>query len=100
VVSSTAWGAQRIEELLHQSLGRAVFSAGNGEVEVYEIALPAWTGRPLAELLAGTDVLAVAVTRAGRSRIPEPALVLEEGDVLYVSATRSGIEALRGRVQG
>ena len=46
VVSSTAWGAQRIEELLYQPLGRAVFSAGNGEVEIYELVVPeAWNGR-------------------------------------------------------
>ena len=41
VVSSTAWGAQRIEELLEQPAGmRPVLSAGNGEVEVYELACP------------------------------------------------------------
>ncbi len=36
VVSSTSWGAQRIEELLYQPEIRTVFSAGNGEVELYE----------------------------------------------------------------
>src|SRR5258708_8171606 len=49
LVSSTAWGAQRIEELLYQHYGRSVFSAGNGEVEVYELAVPgARCGRALA----------------------------------------------------
>ena len=96
VVSSTAWGALRIEELLHKPLGRAVFSAGSGEVEIYEMAVPpAWSGKSLADLVAGTEARPVALTRSGRSRIPVLDVVLEEGDVLYVSATRTGIEALR-----
>src|SRR5512134_4057435 len=53
-VSSTAWGAQRLEELLESRRVRPVFSAGNGEVELYELDVPdAWDGRPLADLLAG-----------------------------------------------
>src|SRR5512134_2053234 len=54
MVSSTAWGAQRLEELLESRRMRPVLSAGNGEVELYEIDVPdAWDGRPLADLLAG-----------------------------------------------
>ncbi len=99
VVSSTAWGAQRIEELLYQPEGRAVFSAGNGEVEIYELAVPAgWAGRPLGELLPPTDCVAAAVTRAGRSRLPAADFLLEAGDIVHVSATLPGIEALRQRL--
>lgn len=98
VVSSTAWGAQRIEELLYQPLGRAVFSAGNGEVEIYELVAPeTWRGRDVGTLLAGTEAMAVAVTRAGRAMLPTPALTLDTGDILHVSATLPGIEALRER---
>ncbi len=98
VVSSTAWGAQRIEELLYQPLGRAVFSAGNGEVEVYELVVPeVWRSRLVGDLLAGTEATAVAFTRAGRSMLPTPDVVLAPGDILYVSATLGGIEALRDR---
>ena len=57
MVSSTAWGAQRMEELLESGRMRPVLSAGNGEVEIYELAVPeAWRGRPLAELRAGRRV--------------------------------------------
>ena len=98
VVSSTAWGAQRIEELLYQPLGRAVFSAGNGEVEVYELVVPErWRGRLIGDVMAGTEAVAVAFTRAGRSMLPAPDLVLEPGDLLHVSAMLAGIETLRER---
>jgi trk system potassium uptake protein len=39
-VSSTYWGAQRVEELLTNPLYKTVYSAGNGEVEVYELIVP------------------------------------------------------------
>lgn len=98
-VSSTAWGAQRIEELLHHPHGRSVFSAGNGEVEVYELGVPeAWGGRTLGELLPREACLPVAVTRAGQAILPVGEVRLEAGDVLHVSATFAGIEALRKRL--
>ncbi len=51
-VSSTFWGAQRVEELLINPSQRVVFSAGNGEVEVYEISIPdAWNEHTLGELM-------------------------------------------------
>src|SRR5262245_22645490 len=49
-VASTAWGARRMEELLHQVQGKTVFSAGNGEVEVYELPVgEEWYGVALGE---------------------------------------------------
>jgi trk/ktr system potassium uptake protein len=100
VVSSTGWGAQRIEELLANPAGRAVFSAGNGEVEIYEVVVPAgWAGRPVSELLQGGDCVAAAVTRAGRSMLPTPEMLLEAGDVVHASATREGMDRLRRLVE-
>jgi len=99
VVSSTGWGAQRIEELLANPAGRPVFSAGNGEVEIYEVVVPAgWAARPVSDLLQVGDCVAAAVTRAGRSMLPTPEMLLEAGDVVYVSATPEGMDRLRRRV--
>jgi trk system potassium uptake protein TrkA len=99
VVSSTGWGAQRIEELLHAVAFRALFSAGNGEVEVYELEVPAaWAGRTLDELISGTASIAVAVTRGGRAELPEASTLLRDGDLLLVSARVDGIEELRRRL--
>jgi trk system potassium uptake protein len=99
VVSSTSWGASRIEALLQQGSVRAVYSAGNGEVELYEIPVPeTWRGRPLAELLSGGGAAASAVTRSGHALLPASDLRLEPGDVVLVSATLPGLEALRERL--
>lgn len=100
VVSSTGWGAQRIEELLLNQSFHSVYSAGNGEVEVYEFALSSkWNDKTLADLLRNIpDLLPTALTRAGRAVIPGPDTSLETGDLLSVSATMEGIKALSERL--
>jgi len=100
VVSSTSWGAQRIQELLVDPSYRTIFSAGNGEVEIYEMMIaPGWDGKPLGELLQGNPAcLPVALTRAGRALLPNHETVLVAGDLLNVSATFSGIKALRSQL--
>lgn len=99
VISSSAWGAQRLEELLYGAEIRVVFSAGNGEVEVYELEIPAsWRGHTLQELLSGAQCLPVALTRAGQALLPGHDTLLEECDVIHVSATFEGIESLRRRL--
>ncbi len=99
VVSSTTWGAQRIEQLLIHGAARSVFSAGHGEVELHELTVPrAWSGR-LVSLLVGEGSLAVALTRGGRASLPGPDTPLETGDVLHVSATPEGLAVLRRRLE-
>jgi trk system potassium uptake protein len=96
VVSSATWGAQRIEELLYSHDLRAVFSAGNGEVELYEFRIPAaWNGRSLNALLPEAGCCATALTRAGRALLPLPESVLQTGDIVLLGATLDGVEAVR-----
>jgi trk system potassium uptake protein TrkA len=100
VVSSTSWGAQRIEELMINPSLHSVYSAGNGEVDVYEFALPSqWNGKLLGDLLQDIPgLLPAALTRAGRAVIPGPDTSLETGDLLSVSATIKGIKTLSTRL--
>lgn len=101
VVSSSSWGAQRIEELLEPGGMHTVFSAGNGEVEIYEILVPAsWAGRQAQDLLEPHMGVVVSVTRAGRATLPTAESRLVAGDVVHISATLDGIEAIRKRLQG
>ena len=100
LVSPSVWGAQRIEEMLGGGQLRTVFSAGNGEIEVYEFTVPeAWHGKHLTELLYNGHCQPVAVSRAGRAMLPSPSLPLEPGDVIHISATQEGIETLRKRLE-
>jgi trk system potassium uptake protein TrkA len=100
IVGSTFWGAQRVEELLVNPLQKMVYSAGNGEVEVYELQVPEeWNGHSLGKLLDPLEqCYPVALSRAGRAILPEAGLKLQTGDLLNVSSTFEGIGALTDRL--
>jgi len=99
-VGSTYWGAQRVEELLMNPLQKMVYSAGNGEVEVYEVLISdEWNGRTLGELLEPLKgCYPAALSRAGRASLPEAGIKLQTGDLLNISSTFEGIGALMARL--
>ena len=100
VVSSTSWGAQRLEELMYHSEARTVFSAGNGEVEVYELTIPKeWNGKTVDQLIPCDDCKPIAITRAGQAFLANTSSVLQSGDLLSVAATFDGIEETRKVLQ-
>jgi trk system potassium uptake protein len=99
-VGSTSWGAQRVEELMMYPTQRMVYSAGNGEVEVYEVQIPEeWNGRTLGELLEPLEqCFPVALARAGRSTLPDRKATLQAGDLLNFSSTFEGMRAMMARL--
>lgn len=101
IISSTAWGAERMQELLIDPSFRAVFSAGNGEVEMYEMYISEkWDGMTISNLLDGCgELVCSAITRGGRAQLPSPNTQLQKGDVLTVSATLEGVKSLRAKLQ-
>jgi trk system potassium uptake protein len=100
IVGSTSWGAQRVEELLMNPSQKMVYSTGNGEVEVYEVSIPEeWNGRTVGELLEPLrQCYPVALSRAGRAALPDQGTKLQTGDLLNVSSTFEGIDALAARL--
>lgn len=101
VVSSTAWGAERIQALLAARDPRALFTAGQGEVQLFELSIPkTWSGRTLGELLDQVECVAVAHTRAGCARLPSLDARLATGDLLHVGAGRQAYATLQARLRG
>jgi trk system potassium uptake protein TrkA len=101
VISSTSWGAQRVEELLYDEDFYSVFSAGNGEVEIYEFKIPqAYEGKTLRELINDGKCVPIAITRSGRAEIPNLDMILQSEDIVHFSATFEGINHLRARLEG
>jgi len=99
VVSSSIWAAQQTEEFLCQAPSRTLFSAGSGEVQIYELIVPeGWQGRSLRDLLSDVQCVAVALVRGGQAALPVAEMKLETGDLLYLSATAEGMEVLRSRL--
>jgi trk/ktr system potassium uptake protein len=95
-VSSTTWGAQRIEERLYEAEVRPVWSSGDGTVDLYELVVPErWQGRLLREVLPGAPNVVVAFTRAGQPMPSPHEIPLEAGDVIYLSPAPEGRETLQ-----
>jgi len=99
VVSSTQWGAQRMEELLTADALRVLHTAG--EITIYELTIgEKLQGRTLQTLLADCTCIPVALIRAQGAVLPDPTMELAAGDRLQVSTTLAGSETLRQRLQG
>lgn len=99
-VSTTLWGSQRIEEMLETPNLRAVFSAGNGEVEVYELIVPeAWNGVAFGDLATDIECAPVSLATGGRAALLDAESRLHAGAVLHVAATFEGASALRARLE-
>lgn len=98
-VSSSRWGAHRIEQLLLHPGMQSISSAGNGEVQVYELTIPLeWSGRVLSELVPMEHSIPVALARNGRGILPRLETLLEPQDILQVSSTPEGVRILRQRI--
>jgi trk system potassium uptake protein TrkA len=81
---------------MYHSEARTVFSAGNGEVEVYELAISKeWDGKAINALIPCDDCRPIAITRAGKAFLANKDTVLQDGDLLSVAATFDGIEETR-----
>lgn len=99
VVSSTSWGSQRIEELMTDTDMRTVFSAGNGEVEIYELPIKnSLNNLKISDLITCTTCNPLAITRAGKASLPDMDTVVQSGDILTVAATMDGIQSTRANL--
>jgi trk system potassium uptake protein len=97
-VSSTTWGAERIEELFSLTGLHRVWSSADGAVEMYELVVPDTAdGHRVGELCPGGECIVVALTRNGHAEAPAQETCLEKGDVIYLTVTPAGREALRRR---
>lgn len=99
-VSSSSWGAQRIAQLIFHPGIHSVYSAGNGEVQIYEIIInDEWHGHKLAELVPSKEAITVAIGRGGRASLPTPDTILQVHDILQISATDEGAALLQRRLR-
>lgn len=95
IISSSSWGAQRIEELLYPGITQPIFWAGNGEVKVYEFTIrDEWDSHILSDLIPQDGCALVALTRAGHAVLPGWDDTVHTGDVIMVSSSMRGWQEL------
>jgi trk system potassium uptake protein TrkA len=99
VVSSTVWGAERIETLLHHPEEQSLLSLGAEEIEVFELRVSGdWAGRTVRELLSGLEAVPVTLTRAGIAELARPESRLAAGDLLKVATAAGCLAELQARL--
>jgi trk system potassium uptake protein TrkA len=94
-ISSTAWGAERIVEVVtHNDLDVLnVFS--DGGTTMVRVELPArLNGHHVAQMNIPGEVSVTAITRNDHTYIPVPGTEFQEGDVLYLTVIPSAMTRL------
>jgi trk system potassium uptake protein TrkA len=103
-ISSTAWGAERIREVLTHSELDARGTFGNGEVSLITLdAAPALIGRMVNAIVVPGEITVVAITREDKAFIPVLGTEIREGDLLHfavLAASMDRFEQLLGIGEG
>lgn len=89
-LSSTTWGIKRAADLLTYTPLDAVFSFGNGEVELVKLEVPSLiAGRRVNDLTVLGDIHVVAIERGNKTILPTGGTVFQRRDILYIAAAIS-----------
>lgn len=94
-ISPVAWGVGRLAELLVLVDVGSITTLGAGQVDLIEVVVPALLGdRPIGELEMAGEIRAAAVTRAGRTFVPDSATRLHGDDIVVLAVSGGGAERL------
>ena len=86
-LSSTTWGIKRAADILTYAPLDAVFSFGNGDVELVRIEVPSLVaGRKVNDLTVLGDIHVVAIERENKTILPTSGTVFQRRDILYIAA--------------
>jgi trk system potassium uptake protein TrkA len=95
-VSTTAWGIQRMSELLGYSPLNWLTSIGSGEVDLVEAEVPhLLAGRTVQQLTIPAEAQVAALSRAGTTFLPTLGTVLEKGDILHLVILASSADRVK-----
>jgi trk system potassium uptake protein len=103
-ISSTAWGAERIREVLTHSELDAHGSFGNGEVTLHTLeAPPVLVGRTVHHVVVPGEVVVISITREDKAFLPSLGTEFREGDLVHFAVLASAMdrfETMLGLGQG
>lgn len=89
-LSSVAWGIKRASDLLTYMPLEAVYSFGNGEVELVKVPVPSLIiGKKIRDITVMGDIHVVAMERGNKTLLPMDGTICQHGDILYIAVTVS-----------
>ena len=94
-ISSTAWGAERIVELITHADLDVIHLFQDHDVTLVRVEVPTrFTGQKVTHMNIPGEVMVIAVTRNAHTFIPVSGSEFEEGDTMYVTAIPSAMSRL------
>ena len=91
-VASVAWATDQILARVLPTAESIEWTVGSGEVVVVGIpASPPLIGKPIDDLREPLKVHIVALTRFGKTQIPDKKTIVQEGDLLHLSVVRTSL---------
>ncbi|MCI0575271.1 MAG: TrkA family potassium uptake protein [Chloroflexi bacterium] len=95
-ISATAWGAERIRELLTHADFDPVLSFGRGEVSLVGLEAPSsFAGRLVKHFNVPGEISVVAVVRDGMALLPNLGTELRAGDTIYLAVLALAMDRLQ-----
>ena len=94
-VAEVAWATDQILARVLPSAKSVEWTIGSGEVVVIGIPSPSgFIGRPIEELRDPGKARVVALTRFGKTQIPDLKTIIQEGDFLHLAVLRSALKEM------
>jgi trk system potassium uptake protein TrkA len=91
-VATVTWTVDQVMRRLLPERTVTEWASPSGEVVIVERSVPgSWVGYRLDELESTGRARIVALSRAGKSLIPKPGLIGQEGDVLHIAVTETAL---------
>lgn len=99
-ISPVILGAVRMAELLSFSDLTPTYEVGSGEVDMVDVEIPpALAGRNLASMTVPGEVHVVAISRSGKTFLPHPGAVFQEGDRVHLAVATLYADRLRALLE-
>lgn len=99
-VISSAWAANRIEQLLTHPGMTELASLGHRDIVLIEVRVPVQrVGERLGSLASAGIAQPVALVRSGQAVFPDQDTLLEEGDLIAMMVATSEIEHFEGLIR-
>jgi len=94
-VAEVAWATDQMLSRVLPSAKSIEWTIGSGEVVVIGIPSPkGFIGRPIEELRDPGKSRVVALTRFGKTQIPDLKTIIQEGDFLHLAVLRAALEEM------
>ena len=94
-VATVRWAADQMLRKLQPEGADPVWRDATGKIVLSQVTVsPAWIGEPVKQIEASAGTRVAYIDRLGEAIVPQPATVLQQGDVVHVIAKESELDRI------